>query len=80
MSDRYPLDGDQREAMLTGGRSPVFMDFLWPFSVVVLWGLVFGVAVFFSRMGLHERDDETAKQIEEEAKAESESGWTPLLS
>lgn len=56
------------------------MDFLWPFSVVVLWGLVMGVSIYFSRMGLHERDNETARQIEEEAKAESESGWTPLLS
>lgn len=72
--------GDQHKTDLTGGRSPVFMDFLWPFSVVVLWGLVFGVSVYFSRMGMHERDDETARQVEEEAKAESEAGWTPLLS
>ncbi len=54
--------------------------FLWPFAVVVGWGLVFGVSVFFSRMGMRERDAETQKQIEEEAKAAAESGWTPLLS
>jgi len=58
----------------------VFMDFLWPFSVVVVWGIVFGVAFYFSRMGLRERDNETAQQIAEEARAESEAGWTPLLS
>ncbi len=57
-----------------------WQGFLWPFAVTVLWGVVFGVAVFFSRMGMQERDEETTKEVEQEARAESESGWTPLLS
>lgn len=54
--------------------------FLWPFAVVVGWGVVFAFSVFFSRIGMRERDEETRRQVTEEAKAESESGWTPLLS
>lgn len=58
----------------------MLLAFLWPFSVVVIWGIVFGFSVLFTRLGLRERDDETHQQVTEEARAEAESGWTPLLS
>lgn len=54
--------------------------FLWPFAVVVGWGLIFGFSIFLSRLGIRERDEETNKQIEEEVAKTQESGWTPLLS
>jgi hypothetical protein len=64
----------------SGRRAPMLAAFLWPLAVVIGWGIIFGFSVFFSRLGMRERDDETKKQIEDEAKTESESGWTPLLS
>ena len=57
-----------------------WQGFLFSFGVSAVWGVVFLVAVFFSRLGMRERDAETAKEIEKEAKAEADAGWTPLLS
>lgn len=54
--------------------------FLYPFAVTVIWAIIFVFAVLLVRIGAHERNEETKKQVEEEEKAARDSGWTPLLS
>lgn len=54
--------------------------FLWPCAVVVGWGLIFGFAIFITRIGTREHDEEMQRQVEQHARTTSDSGWTSLLS
>lgn len=57
-----------------------WQGFLFSFGVVIIWGIVFGVSIYFTRKGMRERDSETQQDIREEEQAEAEAGWRPLLS
>ncbi|HEY7849480.1 MAG TPA: hypothetical protein VIC27_05405 [Ktedonobacterales bacterium] len=54
--------------------------FLWPFAIVVGWGLIFGFAIFITRIGAREHDEEMQQQAEQQARVATDSGWTHLLS
>lgn len=56
----------------------MFAGLLFPLAVVGIWALVFVISLLLFRLGMRERDDETAKFIKEEEESVQDAGWTFL--
>lgn len=56
----------------------MFAGILFPLAVTGIWALVFVISLLLFRLGMRERDAETAQLIEDEDESIRESGWAPL--
>jgi hypothetical protein len=56
----------------------MFAGLLFPLAVVGIWALVFVVSLLLFRLGMRERDAETAKLVQEEQESVQNAGWTFL--
>lgn len=59
----------------------MFAGLLFPLAVVGIWALVFVISLLLFRLGMHERDNETEKYVQDEEERVHDAGWkflTPL--